>query len=305
MSHLWSLEHFDSLAWSRMLEPGLLPAALPDLPPGWRQWVTAGLDLLFPPLCLLCHSRLGEGRRDPLCGSCWERLPRLTSPYCACCGRPFYAFEPVGPSGSGAPGPTRAPVSSASLIETEQSSGRGVGLCEPCRRQPPPFAYARAAALYRDAVREALHAFKFGRKTALARPLADLLEEAGQDMLTGQAVDCLVPVPLHPAREAERGFNQALLLARRLSRRWGLPVAENMLRRVRATRGQTELSAAERRQNVRGAFVLRRADLLAGAHVLLIDDILTTGATAAECSRVLLEAGGARTVGVLTVARVP
>ena len=175
-------------------------------------------------------------------------------------------------------------------------------LCEPCQHRRPPFAYARAATLYRDAVREALHAFKFGGKTGLCRPLGDLLADAGQTLLPEPRMDCLVPVPLHPARESERGFNQSLLLARRLARRWGLPV-EKALRRVRPTRPQTDLSAGERRANVRGAFVIRRARV-AGARVLLIDDIFTTGATAAECARVLLAEGGARAVGVLTVARV-
>lgn len=277
-----------------MLSPGHRSPAFSDPASGWRQWVTAGLDLLFPPLCLLCHCRLGEGRRDPLCGSCWERLPRLTPPYCACCGRPFYTFEPEGPPDI----PTR-PVAPSTGVE------QSPGLCEPCRRKPLPFSYARAAALYRDSMREALQAFKFGRKTALAHPLGDLLAEAGQAMLSREVVDWLIPVPLHPAREAERGFNQSLLLASRLSRRWGVPVADGVLRRARFTRSQSELSAEERRANVRGAFILRRPRAVAGAHVLLIDDVLTTGATVAECSRVLLAADGASTVGVLTVARVP
>ncbi len=251
---------------------------------GWQEWATTALDLLFPPLCPLCHGRLGEGRRDPLCGPCWERLPRLAPPFCACCGRPFWTFE-------------------QQSVETEDPGGRH--LCEPCQRARPPFTYARAAALYRDGIREALHAFKFGGKASLSRPLGDLLAEAGRAMLPQPSVDWLIPVPLHPAREAERGFNQSLLLARRLSERWGVPVREGALRRVRVTRPQTELSAEDRRANVRGAFGLRRARGVAGTRVLLVDDIFTTGATVAECCRVLLTEGGARSVGVLTVARVP
>lgn len=201
-------------------------------------------------------------------------------PFCACCGRPFWTFEP--PLGGIAERP---------------------GLCEACRRRRPRFSYARAAALYRDAAREALHALKFRGKTALARPLGDLLAERGEVLLPQRTVDCLVPVPLHPARQAERGFNQSLLLARRLSQRWGIPVAAGVLGRVRVTRPQTELSAEERRSNVRDAFALRRPGAIAGRHVLLIDDIFTTGATVSECSRVLL-AGEAIAVGVLTAARV-
>lgn len=149
-----------------------------------------------------------------------------------------------------------------------------------------------------------MHALKFEGKTALARPLGDLLAEAGSAMLAVGAVDCLVPVPLHPSREAERGFNQSVLLANRVGRRWGVPVEPRALRRRRPTLSQTDLDAERRRANVRGAFTLSRSAAVEGRHVLLIDDVFTTGATVAECARVLLEAG-ASAVGVLTLARVP
>ena len=151
-------------------------------------------------------------------------------------------------------------------------------------------------------MREALHAFKFGGQRALAAPLADLLIEMGTRSLPVPAPDLLVPVPLHPRRARERGFNQALLLARRLGRSWELPVPTDVLIRAAATRPQTDLTARERRTNVRDAFALRRADLVAGRHVIVVDDILTTGSTASACARSLSE-GGAATVGVLTVAR--
>ncbi len=244
----------------------------------WKEWALAFVDLLFPPFCPLCRARLDEGRRDPLCGPCWAGLERLPPPYCRTCGRPFPAFDPGRPA---------------------QASP-----CEPCRRRRPPFAYARAAAVYGERVREAVHALKFERKTALARPLGDLMAEAGSAMLPLDAVDCLVPVPLHPSREAERGFNQSVLLANRVGRRWGVPVESRSLRRRRPTLPQTDLDAEGRRANVRGAFTLSRPAAVDGRHVLLIDDVFTTGATVAECARVLLEAG-ARAVGVLTVARVP
>lgn len=199
-------------------------------------------------------------------------------PFCRTCGRPLGSFEP-------APPPERSP-------------------CEPCRRRPPPFAYARAAALYGERVREALFCLKFGGMTAMARPLGDLMAEAGSTAVPVSKIDCLVPVPLHPSREAERGFNQARLLARRVSRRWGVRVEAKALRRQRSTLSQTDLDAEERRENVKGAFALRRPAVIAERHVLLIDDVFTTGATVSECARVLL-AGGAAAVGVLTIARVP
>jgi len=148
-------------------------------------------------------------------------------------------------------------------------------------------------------VREALHAFKFGGKRALARPLADLVIEGSRGRLAPD-VAVLVPVPLTGARERERGFNQAALIAERVGVALGVGVAPRRLRRVRATPPQTDLSGADRRLNVRDAFV---ASEVAGLHVVVVDDVLTTGATAAECARALRTAG-ARTVGVLTVARV-
>lgn len=176
-------------------------------------------------------------------------------------------------------------------------------LCEACRRRPPAFAYARAAARYGDVMRDTLHAFKFGGRRAMAAPLGDLVAEMGPAALPVALVDVLIPVPLHPRRERDRGFNQALLLARRIGRRWHVPVRADVLVRVVNTISQTELDAGARRSNVHGAFALRRPDVVAGRHVLIIDDIMTTGATAGECATRLRQ-GGAATVGVLTVARV-
>jgi ComF family protein len=152
-------------------------------------------------------------------------------------------------------------------------------------------------------MREALHAFKFRGRRALAAPLGDLLVEAMEGRLPGGLPALVVPVPLHPRRERERGFNQASLLARRLGRAWRVPVRDDVLVRAVATPSQTELDAPARRANVRGVFRMRRPDLIAGRHVLLVDDILTTGATLSECAR-CLRAGGAAEIGALTVARV-
>ncbi len=245
----------------------------PRGPAPWRRWADALLDLVFPPFCPVCRARLDEGRRDPLCGPCWRGLERIEPPCCRLCGRPVHAAAGARP------------------------------LCGACRLRPPAFAYARAAARYEETVREALHAFKFGGRRAMAAPLGDLLIEATAAPLPEGLPDLLVPVPLHPRRERERGFNQAGLLARRLGRAWGRPVREDVLGRAVATAPQTTLAAAARRANVRGAFRLRRPELIAGRHVALVDDVLTTGATLSECARSLTD-GGAATVGVLTVARV-
>ena len=174
--------------------------------------------------------------------------------------------------------------------------------CGECRRHRRSFAYARSASRYGGSVREALFALKFGRQSAVARPLGDLLAEAGRQMVPVGEIAFLVPIPLHRSREAERGFNQAELLARRLGRAWEIPVENRAIQRVSATRPQTDLNRAERRRNVRNAFSVTKLERLRGVHVLLIDDIYTTGATAEEAARALRRAGVAR-VGVLTVAR--
>jgi ComF family protein len=237
-------------------------------------WATAALDLLYPSLCPVCDMALGPGRRDPLCRVCWTAFERIEPPGCRTCGLPFPSFD-------------RA-LAVASL------------LCHACAAAPPSFDYARAAGAYAGALREALHAFKFGGKRALARPLGDLvLEQCGG--LLGPHVDALVAVPLTRARERERGFNQAALLASHLASASGLPDKPRWLSRRHGTRSQTELTAAERRANVAGAFVA--APRVAGAHVVVVDDILTTGATVGECARALRGAG-ARAVGVVAVARV-
>jgi ComF family protein len=240
----------------------------------------AALDLVFPALCPLCQTTLGADRRDPLCGFCWGAITRLGRPRCHVCGA----------------APLLAPT-----FDDASEPALPVPSCPACAADPPPYDYARSAALFEGALREALHAFKFSGKRALARPLGDLAAEHCAATLA-EAIEAVVPVPLARERERERGFNQAELLAQRVARRLGVPVRPRWLWRVRPTRPQSDLAASERRANVRGAF--RASSQVSGRHVLVVDDVLTTGATLGECARALRE-GGARRVGVLTVARVP
>jgi ComF family protein len=273
--------------WCRALA---LDRSLPDVPsleqlppldrpghdPGpWRRWTGALLDLVFPPFCPVCRAPLAEDRRGLLCAPCWGALERIGPPGCRICGIPMATF-------AGAPA-TR--------------------LCGSCRLRPPVFAYARAGARYGDVVREALHALKFKGRRGLAGPLGDLIVEAVGTHLPVGSPDLLVPVPLHPRRQRERGFNQASLLARRLGHVWSLPVREDVLVRMVATASQTALESDARRSNVRNAFRVRRPEAVTGRHAVIVDDIMTTGATASECVLTLRTAGAA-TVGVLTVARV-
>jgi ComF family protein len=185
--------------------------------------------------------------------------------------------------------------------------GRAVSeRCQTCARRPPAFAAARAAALYlpaaagRNSVAAAVHNLKYRGRRHVAEALGALLAE--RYPFADRAL--LVPVPLHVRRLRARGFNQALLLARALGRRRGLAVAPRVLVRTRATLAQPGLAAAERLENVRDAFAVRAPGAVARRRVVLVDDVLTSGATAAACARALLAAGAAR-VDVYTVGRAP
>jgi ComF family protein len=244
------------------------PAAAP--PRRYRSWLEPVLDLVFPALCPVCGERSDDRTHRPFCAACWSGLPLWDDAGCPGCARLFVGL----PAGSS---------------------------CEECRRAPPPFQWARAAGAYRDGLRAAIHALKFRGRVAVAAPLAGLLAERGA--AAAASVDAVVPVPLHPVRLAERGFNQAEVLAAPCARAWARPLVTGTLVRTRPTRPQTELDAAERGANVAGAFSVRRPAALAGLRVLLIDDVLTTGATARAAAHALREAG-ATAVGVLVVARV-
>ena len=263
---------------------------------GLAALATTVLDFVFPALCPVCEASLGPGRRDPLCGECWAAIARITPPYCARCGLPFPTFADAA---EGLGGQGRAPDSRSEGPPSLEPDPRPE-ICGHCATKPPAYDYARSAARYAGTIREALHAFKFSGRRALARPLADLLFEQCGGVLPG-GIAAVVPVPLARDREYRRGFNQARLLAEHVAKRLGAPLEPRWLARVRETRPQSDLSAAERRANVRGAF--RAAPAVVGRDVLVVDDVLTTGATLAECARALRD-GGAGRVGVLTVARV-
>jgi len=207
-----------------------------------------------------------------VCAACCNSILPLTPPLCARCGDPLPSWRVI---------------------------SRPLALCPRCRRTASDVSRARAIGGYDGRLRSIVHALKYEGRRSLARPLADLMRERGADILAGAA--CVVPVPLHPARRRERGFNQAADLAHHLGR----PVVF-ALRRSRETAAQTGLPAAQRHRNVRGAFTLSRAGrrLPRGAAVVvLVDDVSTTGATLAACARVLKEAGIPE-VRALTAARV-
>ena len=232
------------------------------------RWV---LDSVLPPSCLVCDEAVeAEGQ---LCVNCFRTANFVTAPLCACCGVPLPFAVP----------------------DMEEQH------CEACTAAPPAFAVARAALRYDDVAKKMILPLKYGDQSEAASGLARLMRRPGEAML--QAANLLVPVPLHAARLRQRRYNQAAVLAIALARLTGRPLGLDVLRRWRATRRLEGLSAAERREELTDAISLRRDAEVVGKRVLLVDDVMTTGATAHQCALALREAGAAR-VDVLTVARV-
>ncbi|MBI5119476.1 MAG: ComF family protein [Rhodospirillales bacterium] len=229
------------------------------------------LDLLLPPLCPACRALVAE--TGTLCPDCWKGMDFLAPPFCTCCGLPF-SFETEGEA----------------LV------------CAACLDHPPPWRAARSVLRYDDSSKGLVMALKHADRTDLAPALARWMHRAGADLLEG--CDLIVPVPLHWMRLFTRRFNQSALLAHALGRLAFKPVAPDLMTRTRRTASQGHLHRSERYDNVKGAFAVRPRQLTAitGKSVVLVDDVLTSGATASECASVLLKAGAAR-VDVLSVAR--
>jgi ComF family protein len=236
------------------------------------QKVSSGLfALVFPDTCRICDSPLSEVSRVPVCRRCLSEPEPLSAEYlCINCHAPFVTPHPL------------------------DAEGR----CGLCRRGLTGFDSAYAFGIYDGTLRRLIQLFKYGNVPTLAGPLSLLLSLAAP---RERAFDAIVPMPMHWRRRWQRGFNQSELLARGLGRRMNLPV-ESLVRRRKSTPPQAGLTGAQRRTNVSGAFAVRRAEAVGGKRILLIDDVLTTGATAGACASVLKRAGAAH-VAVLTVAR--
>ena len=177
---------------------------------------------------------------------------------------------------------------------------KGSGLCSFCRDRPPLVASIRSAFLFQGAIQDAIYAFKYRGARRVGILLAQCMAEFW--LQTPETIDVLIPVPLHPDRERQRGYNQAAILAETLGCMIERPVATGALVRVRPTRSQTKLNVAERRRNVADAFTCVMGEDIRGRDIMLVDDVATTGATLDACAVALL-AGGARSVRAFTLAR--
>jgi ComF family protein len=232
------------------------------------------LDALLPGRCLNCGAIVGD--QGALCTACWQRISFIGAPQCDRCGDPF-EFE-------------RAALGQAQAT-----------LCVSCMTDPPIYERARAAFRYDEASRALILRFKHADRTGAAPHFARWMARAGSSLLA--EADLLVPVPLHRWRLWRRRYNQAAMLAMALAKHVNRPCMPDALERSRPTPSQGTLGRGQRARNVQGAFRLRRPAAVAGRSVLLVDDVLTSGATIGECARILLR-GGARRVDVLTLARV-
>ncbi len=229
------------------------------------------VDLLLPPRCPACGSLIDD--HGSICADCWTKLTFIDHPFCESCGLPF-----------------------------DIDLGADA-MCAACLADPPPFAPLRSAVAYDDGSRPIILRFKHGDATHCAPHLAGWLIRVGADLLS--QADWLVSVPLHRQRLFTRRYNQAALLSHALTGLCGVPSAPLALQRIKSTTSQGRLSRSDRARNVTGAFRVSPnwQGRLAGSNIVLIDDVMTTGATLAACARALRKANVGH-IGSLTVARV-
>ena len=234
--------------------------------------VRAIRDCFYPPFCYFCGSYCSGEEEKEICLDCLSKIQYIHEPMCERCGKPF-GHEFVSEY-----------------------------LCGDCLNSDRYFCRARAVGIYSGVLRRAVHLFKYQLRNALARPLGTLMAHRMETVLCDGPYHTVMPVPLHPKRLRLRGFNQALLLARFVSDYYSISLDRYNLIRTRWTHSQVGLSERKRKANVRGAFMLLKDTDVKRKHILLVDDVYTSGSTVDECAKVLMN-GGAQTVQILTLAR--
>jgi ComF family protein len=251
-----------------------MPSALLQ-PTRWMGCLDRVLALFYPDICQICREGKATAREGYVCADCWQKrdgVQFIVEPFCRCCGLPFEGDVTVS-------------------FE-----------CSNCREERFHFRSARAAVKLSGLVQDVVHRYKYNQASWFEPFLADLLIRQAAPVLAREKWDWIVPIPLHWLKLRSRSFNQSLRLARTLSKATGLPVKTGLLKRTEPTRTQTRLSRAQRAENVKRAFQFSGRKPLEGAKIVLVDDVLTTGATANACAKLLMK-NGAKLVDVWTVAR--
>ena len=240
--------------------------------PRLKRWADATLSFIYPDICQLCRVQRATRRVGYVCADCHDLVRWIEPPFCDRCGLPF------------------------------EGDITGSFECTNCREMELHFEAARSAVAARGPVLEAIHRYKYEGQLWFEDFLGDLLVRGARNWFAAERCDALLPVPLFPVKQRERGFNQAERLARRLGSAVNVPVQTRLLKRVLPTPSQTRLSRVQRADNMRYAFAIRKSASLKGVRLVLIDDVFTTGATTSACAKLLLGAGAARVV-VWSVAR--
>ncbi len=227
------------------------------------------LDLVYPQHCAICQKHLKKQDTD-VCENCWNSLVILPDPFCPYC-RSFYE-----------PGETKC------------------SFCQSARRtiEDRQISMVRSLGRFDDYYKEIIHRFKYAKKIPLGKKIAQRLGETINGDSDFLQSDFLIPVPLHKSRYRERGFNQSQIIAEQVSKATGVALLKNALKRKKNTKDQTNLSPQQREENVRGAFLVTDPEAVKGKNVILVDDVITTGATLSECARMLKQAGAERIIGM-------
>lgn len=224
---------------------------------------------IYPAQCRCCGKPMGIGKVPYICDECWNSIELIEKPFCEICGKPLTEAEVV---------------------------------CKRCKENPPIFSKARAIVRYNEPIRQAIHLLKYEKKRVMLKHLSVLIKERLPNLLVIGNYDYLLPVPLHKKRLRKRGFNQAELIGKIIEHSFGVQMDSDNLARIKNTLPQSSLKTSEEKhQNVHEAFILQNPEKIKGKKILIVDDILTTGATVSEIARLLLDAE-AEEVDVFTIA---